>query len=153
MAEATAKDEVYLLLSVTSWQVDRALWSPTRTLWQSWWPLVASCWRAVGLWFPLPWGQKVLDRIHEGHLGTEKCKRRARGTVYCPCNEWCNQAQGEQTWDLLVAPVPALMPTQDPRLTTSWKWLQQIYSCRMVETTFLLFLWLFSRDMPAVKHN
>lgn len=27
---------------------------------------------------------KILERIHEGHLGTEKCKRRARQNVYWP---------------------------------------------------------------------
>lgn len=26
----------------------------------------------------------MLHRIHEGHLGVEKCKRRARETVFCP---------------------------------------------------------------------
>ncbi|XP_061890021.1 uncharacterized protein K02A2.6-like [Entelurus aequoreus] len=28
--------------------------------------------------------QDILQRIHEGHLGVEKCKRRARDTVYWP---------------------------------------------------------------------
>lgn len=37
-----------------------------------------------GIVIPREVRQDILQRIHEGHLGVEKCKRRARETVFWP---------------------------------------------------------------------
>lgn len=59
--------------------------------------------------------KQILQRIHEGHLGIEKCKRRARDTVYWPginkdietmigkC-ETCNKFQSRQAREPMMIP-------------------------------------------------
>lgn len=82
--------------------------------------------------------QDMLQRIHEGHLGVEKCKRRARQAIYWPgingeietmvqnC-ETCLKYRYKQTNELmLIADLP----------TAHGKKLALIYSIYMAKTIF-----------------
>ena len=83
--------------------------------------------------------REILDRIHTGHQGIVKCKRRARSSCFWPnmnkqiehmvvsCGECQRLQASKETLPLLPHEVPE-KPWQKVRVQTSFSWEQRIIS-------------------------